>query len=291
MRTREIVVDGKSIAISGRIFNIARLKHEWFEFLEDPAGTIAELEKHRRGCDVFTFLQERSDSRSFSYHKESAHGAVLRVSTYQKWWKAIDYSVRNKIRKAEKSGVELRNECLNDNFIRGVEQIYNESPIRQGRPFRHYGKDFPTIKGNLGTVPDYTFFIGAYHGEELIGFMKLYQGQDILRTVHIIAKLSHRNKPVQDALIAKAVKICEEKSVNFLHYGDWSRGGLGAFKIKHGFERFEFPRYFKSLTTKGSLMLKLKLHHDVREYVPARWTDNLATLRNRWNASRFGTAR
>src|SRR5262249_15312710 len=114
---------------------------------------------------------------------------------------------------------------------------------------------------------------------ELIGFTKLYEGSDILRTVHIIAKLGHRDKPVQDAMIAKAVQICDARGISRLHYGAWSQGGLGAFKVKHGFRRADFVRYFVPLTFRGNLALKFGLHREIRHILPASWVDRLILIR------------
>ena len=102
----------------------------------------------------------------------------------------LDFKARNKIRKAQKIGVELRLTSLDDDLVRGVKSIYDESPLRQGRKFWHYGKSLDVIKNDLSSFPERTCFVGAYHRDELIGFMKLYEGNNILRTVHIIAKLS-----------------------------------------------------------------------------------------------------
>jgi len=288
----QILVGKTQLAVAGRFFRTARLSHEGFEFLEDPLAMVKRLQWERPVADLFTFLDETSNgSAGYPFHKEAKSVSILMITTFEQWWKGLDFKVRNKIRKTQRSGVELRPAELSDDFVRGVESIYNESPVRQGRKFWHYGKGFAQIKKDLSSFPDCTFFIGAYQRNELIGFMKLFQGDNILRTVHIIAKISHRDKPVQDALIAKAVAVCEEKKISALHYGNWSRGGLGAFKVKHGFERVDLPRYFVPLTARGKLMLQLNLHHAIQDYVPERWMANLIALRKRWNLLRYGAAK
>src|SRR6267143_931857 len=288
---QQIRVGKTELAVTGRFFRTARLRHEWFEFLENPPAMVKRIQQGPPVADVFTFLQEVQNGHSdYQFHKEMDGAAVLKVTTREEWWKNLDFKVRNKARKAQKSGVELRPAELTDDFVRGVESIYNESPLRQRKKFWHYGKGFAQIKEDLSSFPDCTFFIGAYHRDELIGFVKLFQGNDILRTVHIIAKLSHRDKPVQDALIAKAVAACEERKISRLHYGDWSRGGLGAFKIKHGFERVDFARYFVPLTAWGKLLLQLNLHHPIEDRLPERWIRNLTALRAKWNSLRYGAA-
>lgn len=271
---------GKEISIAGRLLKTARLRHEWFEFLEDPPITIHKIRQSLPCADLFTFLQDIDEKQyQYGFHMELNSASILPITTHEDWWKDIDFKVRNKIRKSQKSGVELRPTTLNDEFAKGVESIYNESRFRQGRKFLHYGKTFTVIKEDLSSFPDRALFIGAYYQSELIGFMKLFEGKNVLRTVHIIAKLGHRDKPVMDALIAKAVEICDQKQIHYLHYGSWTTGGLGAFRMKHGFKRFDVPRYFVPLTIRGELMLKLKLHHRFKDHLPDRLLDALLALR------------
>jgi hypothetical protein len=260
--------------------------------VRDPLALIENLQQARPMADIFTFLDETETAHSeYRFHKEIVSISILKIETFERWWKGLDFKVRNKIRKAHKSGVEIRSTKLDDDFVRGVEAIYNESPIRQNRKFWHYGKGFAEIKRDLSSFLDRTFFVGAYCKNELVGFMKLYQGDNILRTVHIIAKISQRDKPVQDALISKAVEICEQQKVTRLQYGNWSRGGLGAFKTKHGFERLDVPRYFAPLTLRGKLMLKLNLHRQFQDYLPETWMIRLIALRSGWNSMRYGGLR
>jgi hypothetical protein len=275
------------ISVAGRILKIAKLRHEWFEFLDAPEKFIEEM-RRAPVADIFTFLQETHVARPpLPFYKETVSASVLTFTTYDAWWKNLHFKVRNKARKAQKTGVALRFVKLDDDdFVRGVESIYNESPVRQGRPFWHYGKNFATIKNDLSSFPECTFFVGAYHQNELIGFMKLFQGENILRTVHIISKLAHRDKNVMDALIARAVEIGGEKKIAHLHYGDWAHRGLGIFRGKFGFEQHDCPRYFVALTTKGKFALNGNFHRTFKERLPQSWIDRYADAREKWYAWR-----
>jgi hypothetical protein len=278
------------ISVTGRALKVAHLRHEWFEYLQDPVAFIGEI-KAAGVADILTFLQEAHVERpKFPYLSEPAGASVLTFKSFDDWWKNLNFKARNKARKAQKCGVELRPAALDDDFVRGVEVIYNESPLRQGRKFLHYGKDFATIKNDLSSFPECTFFIGAYHEGRLIGFMKLFEGDRILRTVHIIATFADRDKCVMDALIAKAVEIAGQKHIFHLHYGDWAHRGLGAFRVKFGFERHDCPRYFVPLTWRGGLALKAGLHRPLRDRVPQAWKDRLAGVRGKWNSWRHGAA-
>jgi hypothetical protein len=281
---------GKEISVAGVICRIAKLRHEWCDFLNDPPKAIDEMRKTGLKADLFTFVHDMGDKPLFdySYHRQNATLAVLPVTTYDEWWDDVGYKTRNKLRKGLKSGVELRVVQLDDDFARGVQAIYNETPVKQGRKFYHYGKKASEIKEELSSFPNQSTLVGAYFQGELVGFMKLFQGNNVLRTVHIIASVRHRDKNVMDILIAKGVELCSERKIQNLQYGSWTDGGIGTFRIKHGFERVEVPRYFASLSVRGNLMLRMKLHQPVRERLPENWIAPVMALRTKWNSLRFG---
>lgn len=284
-------VDKMEISVGGRFLRIAKLRHEWFEFLDEPAAFVARMRTERVPADLFTFLQEAHVARSeFPFHREMASASVLTIKNFDDWWSALHFKARNKARKAQKSGVEIQEVEMNDAFVRGVEKIYNESPLRQGRKFTHYGKDFAAIKNDLSSFLEKSSFTGAYFGGELVGFMKLFEGHGIMRVIHIIATLAHRDKCVMDALIAHAVKMCDRKNIPHLHYGDWASRGLGAFRAKYNFQRQDNARYFIPLTARGKFMLGLRLHRPLRERLPRSLADRLAAMRNYWNTLRYRTA-
>lgn len=123
-------VNKTEISISGRVLKIARLRHEWFEYLDDPVSFVAEV-KAARVADVLTFLQESHlDRPPLPFQSEPASASVLTFKSFDEWWKDLHFKARNKARKAQKSGVEFRPAKLDDEFVRGVEIIYNESPMR-----------------------------------------------------------------------------------------------------------------------------------------------------------------
>lgn len=283
-----MLIGKTEISISGRVLKTARLRHEWFEYLDNPQAFIAEI-KEAGVADILTFLQEAHIERpKFHFQSTPAGASVLTFRSFDDWWKNLNFKARNKARKAQKCGVELRPAKLDDDFVHGVKAIYDESPLRQGRKFTHYGKDFTTIKEDLSSFPECTFFIGAYHENRLIGFMKLFEGNRILRTVHILATLADRDKCVMDALIARAVEIAGQKNIFHLHYGDWAPRGLGAFRVKFGFERHDCPRYFVPLNWRGELALKTGLQRPWRERLPQGWKDRLAGAKSKWNSWRHG---
>src|SRR5574337_1743354 len=136
-------VCGKQVLSRGKLVRIAYLDAEGYRFLDDPEAALALLRKSRPRADLFTFIQRLSSrSPEHSYPMELDNFAVLPVSTFDEWiTNQIRFKVRNKIRKAEKKGISAREVRFGDDLIRGIHAIYNESPIRQGRRFWHYGKD------------------------------------------------------------------------------------------------------------------------------------------------------
>ena len=74
-------------------------------------------------------------------------------------------------------------------------------------------------------------------------------------TGQIISSIKHRDKGTNNALIAKAVEVCEKAGLEHLVYLFWSEDSLSEFKRRCGFERTLVPRYFVPLTSKGRLGL------------------------------------
>ena len=277
-------IDNLEVKVTGRILKTARLRNEWTDFTTDPKAFIDKMRQAGVGAALFTFLQEIHDLEpKHSYHQDHDSIAVIPVSTYDHWWKnQIPDKTRNMIRKATKSGVEVRLAPFDDDFVRGVMAIYQESPVRQGRRFWHYGKDFETNKRETGTFPERSQFIGAYHEGKIVGFAKLTRNANSASLMFIISMMAHRNKAPQNALIAKAVEICDAQGIPYLQYGSWSRGGLGDFKIKHGFVRFDVPRFYVPLNAIGRLALKWTLYRKPVEYLPEKWVETLVDWRAKY---------
>jgi len=108
--------------------------------------------------------------------------------------------------------------------------------------------------------------------------------------MQITSTIADRDKAPTNALVAKAVEMCAQRRIGYLHYGIWSKRGLGEFKVANGFVRHEVPRYFVPLTVKGRIMLKMGLHRKLDDYVPERWMDRLLALRSKWTNHRLQAA-
>lgn len=282
-------VDGKEIAVTGRLPRIAGLKAEYYEWVDDPQVFVHDLKTAGVGADVFTFVQRLHErAPRYDFRLEWDRIAVLPISTFDNWWtKQINDKTRNMVRRAQKSGVEVRLVEFGDDLIKGIKGIYDESPLRQGKPFTHYGKDLETLKEVHASFLDRCQFIAAYHQDEMIGFIKLVHDEGVSHMVHIISKIEHRDKAPTNALVSKAVEICAENGIPYLHYADWSRRGLGDFKKHHAFEQMSVPRYFIPLNLIGKVVLNLNIHHKPSELLPEKWVDVLTGLRTRWYAVKY----
>lgn len=284
----KLVIDNKEIVIRGKVVKTAGLRAEYYELVDQPTDFLQKLKDAGIRADLFTFLQGAADrTPHFDYHLEWESIAVMPITTYDVWWKSLKDKTRNMVRKAAKTGVELRMAEFNDELVQGIVEIYNETPIRQGRRFKHYGKDFETIKRDHASYLDRSEFIGAYFEGKLIGFIKLVHGNNVSNLMQIISMVRYRDKAPTNALIAKAVEICAAKKVPNLHYGLWGRKGIRDFKIHHKFEKVEVPRYFVPLNLKGELLLKGRLHHNLSEYLPETWVDYLTLWRSKWYSAKY----
>jgi hypothetical protein len=278
------------LSISGGFRRMARLRDEYYDFINSPAQFVEALKCSASfQANILTFVRPISEQKEeYNFHWEYDTIAVLRIETYEAWWKKqINDKTRNMVRKAAKCGVEIRPAQYNDDFVRGIARIYNETPVRQGRRFRHYQKPFDTLKAEHGTFVDRSEFFGAYSSGELIGFIKLVHGPGVSNLMQIISMVSHRDKAPTNALIAKAVERCAARNVPLLHYGSWSRRSMGDFKKHHGFTRLEIPRYYVPLNWTGTILLKCGLHRSIVDMIPEGWLDRLAYWRGKWNTARY----
>jgi hypothetical protein len=270
--------------LSDGVLKFARLEDEWFEDVKDPSYVINTLKGSGINADIFTFWQRLPETEpKYDYHWEPADLAALPVSSYENWWlKDIHSNVRTIIRKSAKLGVEVREVPFDDDFVRGMTGIFNETPVRQGRPFIHYGKDFETVKRQFSRFLFREEMIGAYFQGELIGFIMLAIADHHARTIQIISYQKHRDKNPNNALIAKAVEVCARKNLPYLVYELWTDDSLSDFKHHCGFRKTSVPRYFIPLTLNGKLALALGLHEGVKARLPKGIIRSLKKLRKLW---------
>jgi len=293
--TRVARINGLDVTITGGPIKVARMEQEWYEDLENPDGMMKELAGE--GVDIFTFWQRYPDvAPKYSHYREEDDIAVLPISTYEEWWtKQISSRTRGAIRKSAKQGLVVKEAEYTDEFVRGMTSIFNETPMRQGRPFWHYGKDFETVKRQFSKYLFRETLIGAYWEDELIGFMMIGLAGPYAVTGQIISKIGHRDKGTNNSLIAKAVEVCAERKIPYLIYLRWTKGSLTEFKRRNGFEKVAMPRYYVPLTATGRIALRVGLHKGVVNLLPETTVSRLKHFRTKaYRAAyslKYGSAR
>jgi hypothetical protein len=285
-----VQVSSKEIIIENKLLRIGRIQEEWYEDIENPESLIKAIKDTEGKVDMFTFWQRLPNTEPrFPYYMEWESIAALPIKTYDYWLGVqVDSNTRRAVKRAAKNGVTVERSDFTEHFVNGMTNIFNETPVRQGRPFPHYGKDVETVRTGFSRYLFREDLIGAYLDKELIGFVMLAHAGEFAILGQIISMIQHRDKSPNNALIAKAVEICAEKKIPYLVYSMWGRGSLREFKRRNGFEKINLPRYYIPLTMKGRIALSLRLHRRLSELLPERVFERLINIRSRWYSFRYG---
>jgi hypothetical protein len=292
-RVPGLFVNGKNIVIRGKWIKKAVVDaEEWLETeVEDPAFCVTKLREQQSPAlraDIFVFTQKLpATAPKYTYPIEWHSIAVARVSTFKDWWEKLPQVTRKNVRRSEKRGVVVVVKELDDQLVREIIDVNNDSPFRQNVPFTHFGKTFEEVKRDQSSFRERSDFICAYHGDELIGFVKLVYRGDVASILQILPRASHSDKRPANALIAKAVEVCAQKGVSYLTYGMLSYGNksessLIDFKRHNGFEEILVPRYFVPLTAWGAICLKAKLHRGLLGVLPLQAIKTALRARTNW---------
>ncbi|MDT8366712.1 MAG: GNAT family N-acetyltransferase [bacterium] len=259
------------IVSRGSLLRVGWLEREYTDCVEDAPSFLNELKGEFPSLDIFTFRQSLSRQTDFKgFKKEPNYFAVIPVTSYDNWFHhQMKKTARQALKKSFKKGVTVRSTEYDEAFIQGIYEILNETPVRQGRPYGHYGKSKEVIEKEFAEDRDQCTYIGAYFEEELIGFIKLYLKDNYTVPFGMVSKIAHRDKSVQNALISHAIKVCEEKGKKYFFYGEWLEDSLGSFKRHVGCEKQLLFRYYVPLTLKGRLAVALGLHKGLRNLLPA----------------------
>jgi hypothetical protein len=219
----------------------------------------------------------------FDFHLEWDEVAVLPLSSYEDWWtQKIKSRLRTTIRKSEKEGLVVKEVSYDDEFVRGMTNIFNEAPVRQGRKFWHYGKDFDTVKSQFSKYVHRERMVGAYLGDEMVGFVMLGDAGRFALLGQIISSLKHRDKAPNNSLIAKSVELAAKAGAEYLVYWYWGDDSLAEFKRRCGFECMTLPRYYVPLTAKGHIALQAQAHHGLPGMIPPTMKRVLKRWRGKW---------
>jgi hypothetical protein len=291
-------IDGRTITTSGKWLKMAVVQDEELvegETVADPESFISRLKTSGLNADLFTFAQKLTDAApKHRYRMEWENLAIVPITNYSDWWeKRLESSVRRAVRKAAKSGVEVRLEELDDRFVKGIVGINNETPIRQGKAFWHFQKSFDEVKLENSTYPGRNIFLGAYYQGEMIGFIRMICVDKVASITQLLSMMKHYDKRPANAMIAKAVETCEQKGISHLMYCNYiyndPNSSLTEFKRRNGFEQVLVPRYYIPLTLKGKVALKVGLHHGLKGLIPKPLFIQLLKIRSSWYERRMKT--
>jgi len=292
-------IDGRTIVVKGNWIKTASIHdEEWqAEGVDDPDFILAKLREQGVKADLFTFAQKLPETKpKFNYHLEWDNLAAISLTTYKEWWeKRLPQETRKNVRRAERRGVVVRAVDFDEALAAGIKSIYDETPIRQGRRFWHYGKTLEAVRRENSSYLDRSEFIGAYYQEQLIGFIKMVYVGKVSILMQIVSRNEHYDKRPTNALLAKAVEVSESKGMGYVVYGSYVYGKnndapLTEFKRRNGFEEILLPRYYIALTAKGSACLSLNLHRGLRRLLPKKLDSLLLRARARMYQGRMSTA-
>jgi len=220
----------------------------------------------RLNADIFTFTQKLPATRpKYSYPMEWESIAAIHVVSFKQWWEGLPQETRKNVRRSQKRGVTVRVKEFDDDLIQGIRGVNDESPLRQGMPNGYYGKSYEETKKLYGEFVGRCDFVCAYFEDNLIGFLHLVYRGDVASILNLTTRPSHFDKKPANALMAKAVELCEAKGISYITYGLYNYGNkhddpLRTFKIRNGFEQILMPRFFVPLSRWGKLCMKAKLH-------------------------------
>jgi hypothetical protein len=286
-------INGQMIAIKGKWFKTALVHEEDYQEkeIQDPEECIRVLEEQKPTglrADVFTFIQKLPSTQpKFSYAMEWDSIAAVCTTSFKDWWDQLPQEGRKNVKRASKRGVVVSVKPLDEQLIREIVDLNNDSPVRQGKPFVHYGKSVEQVRKDQAAFPDRSDYVCAHYESELIGFLKMAYREDIASIVQILPRESHHDKRPANALIAKAIEVCESKGLSFLtyglfNYGNRSDSSLRQFKARNGFVEVLVPRFYVPLTWRGSVYVKMRLHRGLIGILPNSIMKLAVRARTKW---------
>ncbi len=290
VRVPALHLNGTTIIVSGSWLKIASVHDEaWMETeLADPAPYVKRLKEQEPHADIFTFTQKLPATvPKYAYPLEWESLAVISLTNFKDWWEKLPQESRKNVRRSQKRGVVVRVADFDDDLVRGIVDVNNDSPLRQGRRFPHYGKTFDQVKKDHSSFLDRSDFICAYSGDELIGFLKIVYRGKIASILQLLAKAGYYEKKPANAMIAKAVELCDARGISHVTYGLYSYGNkrdssIVDFKVRNGFQEILMPRFYVPLTRWGVLCMKLKLHRGLLGVLPHKVIALGVSTRLKW---------
>jgi hypothetical protein len=292
LRVPALEAHGQTITVAGKWIKIAAVHdEEWMETeVTNPEACIQRIKEQRdiARVDIFSFAQKvPSRTPRYQYPMELASIAVARIGSFKDWWEGLPQESRKNVRRSEKRGVAVSRQEFGDELVRGIAEVQNECPIRQGRSYPHYGKTFEQVKRDHIGFIDRSDFVCAHFEGKLIGFLKVVYRGEVASILQLNSMSAHFDKRPANALLAKAVELCGARGAAYLTYGRFNYGNKGAhslreFKARNGFEEMLVPRFYVALTTWGKLCVRAKLYRGLLEILPHSVIAAALNARTKW---------
>ena len=292
-------IGGRIVVARGKRLRIATVRGDGMleKELENPELYINELRdgaNQKLKADIFSFAQQLPATQpKYPYRMEWESVAAIQLVSFKQWWEALPQETRKNVRRSQRRGVALKIRNFDADLIEGIRGVNDESPLRrEGMRNAYYRKSSEETRKLYGNFGDRCDFICAYFGEELIGFLHLVYRGEIASVLNLTTKARHFDKRPANALVAKAVEVCQARQISYLTYGLYNYGNkrdspLREFKIRNGFEEILVPRFYVPLTVWGAICVKLKLHRGLIGILPSSVISLMVDLRSRWYRSRF----
>jgi hypothetical protein len=296
-----VVEDGKVIVVRGKLLRIASVNDEdWLETdLRAPEAVVDRLTKRPAEsvrADVFTFKQMLPETTPrYQYRCESESLAAVRTDNFEAWWIGLPQETRKNVRRSAKRGVTVAIKPFDDEMVAGIVNINNSSPLRQGKPNTHFGKSFDEVKRDYSSFLERSDFICAHAAGELIGILKLVYRGRIASILQCLPNPIHADKRPANALIARAVELCQQKGLSYMTYGFYRYGNktsspLLDFKVRNGFEEVLVPKFVVPLTAWGSACVAMGLHRGMMSLLPGALINRVSAARSKWYEARYRKA-
>jgi Acetyltransferase (GNAT) domain len=286
-------VNGKKLIATGKWLKTAVVRGEEMmeNELENPEVYIENLKRDATDAlkaNIFTFTQKLPATRpKYPYPMEWDSVAAIHLVSFKEWWEGVPQETRKNVRRSQRRGVAVRIKEFDDDLIQGIREVNDDSPVRQGMRNGYYGKSPEETKKLYGEFVGRCDFICAYFDDKLIGFLHLIYRGEVASILNLTTKPSHFEKRPANALVAKAVELCEGKGISYITYGLYNYGNkrdhpLRTFKIRNGFEEILMPRFFVPLNAWGKLCMKAKLHRGLIGILPPSVIRVAVGARSRW---------
>ncbi len=288
-----IEVNGDQLTTRGKWLKIARIRGEEMREKEvnDPEAYLAALKNDKDrilNADIFSFVQKLPATQpKYPYPMEWESVAVIPLVSFKQWWEGLPQESRKNVRRSQKRGVVIEVEEFDEKLIESIRKVNDDSPLRQGVKNAYYGLSVEETKNRYSEFVGRCDFICAYVGEEMIAFLHLVYRGDVAAILNLTSKPSHFDKRPSNALVARAVEICEARGISHISYGLYNYGNkrdspLREFKIRNGFKEILIPRYFVPITKWGRLCMKAKLHRGLIGNLPSPIISAGVRVRSLW---------